>query len=339
MPKKIFISYRRDDSAGHAGRVYDRLQHEFGRDVLFIDVDNLPLGKNFARILSEEVSKCDVLLAIIGPNWLNARDEEGSRRLDNPHDFVRIEIAAALQRDIPVIPILLEGAKVPKPEQLPDNLKELLQRNGLDVRHASFHSDMDKLVRALKGRLLKRRAEVERARGQDGEKTVFVSYPKDIAPELLKQLGSALIKGGFRLWLYDPRDAGGFPDEELEKISWQQSGVEYEGQRLLAARGSDAILFLISSSTLENQVQKNELSIALTLRNFVPCIVDDALEAKQLPEEMRQFYFRKLTQKRLSDEVTFKMLVRDVASAAARKKRPPTTKNVTKGAMGPRGDS
>jgi hypothetical protein len=187
--------------------------------------------------------------------------------------------------------------------------------------------------------LPKRRAEVEPAEGQDREKTVFVSYPKDIAPELLKQLGSALIKGGFRLWLYDPRDAGGFPDEELEKISWQQSGVEYEGQRLLAARASDAILFLISSSTLENQVQKTELSIALKLRNFVPYIVDDALEAKQLPEGMRQFYFRKLTPKRLSDEVTFKMLVRDVASAAARKKRPPTTKNVTKGAMGPRGDS
>jgi hypothetical protein len=119
------------------------------------------------------------------------------------------------------------------------------------------------------------------------------------------------------------------------KVAWNT-----RSRRLLAARGSDAILFLISSSTLENQVQKNELSIALKLRNFVPYIVDDALEAKQLPEEMREFYIRKLTPKRLNDEVTFKMLVRDVASAATRKKRPPTTKNVTKGAMGgPRGDS
>jgi len=101
MATKVFISYRRDDSAGHAGRVQDRLERELGRDLLFMDVDAVPLGDNFVTVLSEEVAKCDVLLAVIGPNWLNARDEDGSRRLDNPHDFVRIEIGAALQRSIP----------------------------------------------------------------------------------------------------------------------------------------------------------------------------------------------------------------------------------------------
>jgi len=150
MPAKVFISYRRDDSAGHAGRVHDRLEREFGRDLLFMDVDAIPLGMNFIKVLSEEVSKCDVLLAIIGPGWLEAHDEDGQRRLDNPNDFVRIEIATALKRDIPVIPILLEGTRVPKAHQLPDDLKELAVRNGLDVRHASFHADMDKLIRGLK---------------------------------------------------------------------------------------------------------------------------------------------------------------------------------------------
>src|SRR5215469_8962841 len=100
MTSKIFISYRRDDSAGHAGRIHDRLEREFGQDLLFMDVDAVPLGVNFANVLSEEVAKCDVLLAVIGPNWLNARDEDGNRRLDNPHDFVRVEIGAALQRNI-----------------------------------------------------------------------------------------------------------------------------------------------------------------------------------------------------------------------------------------------
>ncbi|MCB1509456.1 MAG: SUMF1/EgtB/PvdO family nonheme iron enzyme [Hyphomicrobiaceae bacterium] len=147
---KIFISYRRDDSAGHAGRVHDRLEREFGRDLLFMDVDAIPLGANFVKVLGEEVGKCDVLLAIIGPSWLDAKDEDGNRRLENPHDFVRIEIATALTRDIPVIPILLEGTRVPKSEQLPDDLKELSLRNGLDVRHASFHNDMDKLIRGLR---------------------------------------------------------------------------------------------------------------------------------------------------------------------------------------------
>jgi hypothetical protein len=162
MATKVFISYRRDDSAGHAGRVHDRLEREFGRDLLFMDVDAVPLGVNFVTVLSEEVAKCDVLLAVIGPNWLNARDEDGSRRLDNPHDFVRIEIGAALQRSIPVIPILLDGAKVPKANQLPKELEELSLRNGLDIRHASFHNDVDRLIRGLKEQLAEADAEKRR---------------------------------------------------------------------------------------------------------------------------------------------------------------------------------
>jgi hypothetical protein len=146
----VFINYRRDDSAGHAGRVHDRLKQDLGRDLLFMDVDAIPLGLNFIKVLHEEVARCDVFLALIGPNWLNARDENGNRRLDNPRDPVRIEIAAALERNIPVIPIMLDGAKIPRPDQLSSDIKELAERNGLDVRHGSFHNDMDKLIRSLK---------------------------------------------------------------------------------------------------------------------------------------------------------------------------------------------
>ena len=151
MALKVFISYRRDDSAGHAGRVHDRLQQVFGRDFLFMDVDSIPLGANFAKVLGEEVAKCDALLAMIGPGWLDAHDENGNRRLENANDFVRIEVGAALKRGIPVIPILLDGAQIPKASQLPDDLKELALRNGLDVRHASFAEDMQRLIRRLKG--------------------------------------------------------------------------------------------------------------------------------------------------------------------------------------------
>ena len=151
MAGKVFISYRRDDSSGHAGRVHDRLQREFGHDLLFMDVDGIPLGANFVKVLGEEVVKCDALLAMIGPGWLDAHDENGKRRLENPDDFVRIEIGTALKRGIPVIPILLEGTRIPKADQLPEDLKELAVRNGLDVRHASFPQDMERLVRALKG--------------------------------------------------------------------------------------------------------------------------------------------------------------------------------------------
>ena len=124
MAPKLFISYRRDDSAGYSGRVHDHLQREFGSNLLFMDVDSIPLGVNFNKVLVEEVAKCDVLLAVIGPDWLDARDEKGHRRLDNPDDFVRIEIGTALKRGIPVIPILLQGTRVPKADA---------QLRGLDV--------------------------------------------------------------------------------------------------------------------------------------------------------------------------------------------------------------
>jgi hypothetical protein len=150
MAAKVFISYRRADSAGYSGRVMDRLDRELGRDLVFMDVDAIPLGTNFSKVLHEEVAKCSVLLAVIGPNWLDARDEHGNRRLDNPNDFVRIEIAAALQRNIPVIPILLEGARIPKADELPEDLKELALRNGMEIRHASFQDDMNRLIRGLK---------------------------------------------------------------------------------------------------------------------------------------------------------------------------------------------
>ncbi len=118
-----------------------------------MDVDTIPLGVNFAKVLREEVAKCDVLLAVIGDDWLNARDENGSRRLDNPNDFVRIEIATALQRDIPVIPILVDNAQIPHSDELPGDLAELSRRNGLEVHHASFGRDVSKLIHDLKSLL------------------------------------------------------------------------------------------------------------------------------------------------------------------------------------------
>jgi formylglycine-generating enzyme required for sulfatase activity len=155
MVAKVFISYRRDDSAGHAGRVHDHLERVFGPDLLFMDVDAIPLGANFVEVLGEEIAKCDVMLVIIGPRWFDARDENGNRRLENPNDFVRIEIGAALKRDITVIPILLEGTRLPKRDQLPDDLKQLTRRQALDVRHASFSNDMARLITRLKGAQLR----------------------------------------------------------------------------------------------------------------------------------------------------------------------------------------
>jgi NitT/TauT family transport system ATP-binding protein len=150
---KIFLSYRREDSGGHTGRLSDRLVREFGDDSLFMDVDGIPLGEDFVKRLTDEVAGCNVLLVVIGPRWVDLRDEAGDRRVDNPNDFVRVEVRAALQRDIPVIPILLDGTKIPRVDLLPPDLQALTVRNALDLRHGSFHKDLDRLVEQLKRRL------------------------------------------------------------------------------------------------------------------------------------------------------------------------------------------
>jgi thiol-disulfide isomerase/thioredoxin len=150
---KVFLCYRREDSGAHAGRVKDWLERDLGPDVVFMDVDDVPIGKHFVKVLTDQVARCAVLLAFIGKNWLDARDEDGNRRLDNPKDFVRIEIGSALQRDVPVIPILLDGARIPNANLLPKELEELSYRNGIDLRLSSFRSDVDRLLRGLKREL------------------------------------------------------------------------------------------------------------------------------------------------------------------------------------------
>jgi TIR domain len=146
MPAGIFISYRRDDTIATAGRLHDRLARSFGRKRLFIDVDHIPVGADFIDFIDKQLEACGVLLAIIGPHWLRARDTVGSRRLDDPKDLVLIEIAAALRRKISVIPVLIDGAMMPTAEELPDALKPLARRNAFELRNAQFGIDADRLV-------------------------------------------------------------------------------------------------------------------------------------------------------------------------------------------------
>ena len=150
MAGKIFINYRRDDSIGMAGRLHDRLAHTFGRAKLFMDVDHIPVGTDFVAHLNSQVAECDVILVVLGPNWLGVKDESGRRRLDDPDDFVAIEIAAALTRDIRVIPVLVDGARMPKASELPDSLKPLARRHAVDVRHAHFGHDAEALVARMR---------------------------------------------------------------------------------------------------------------------------------------------------------------------------------------------
>src|SRR5262249_50857490 len=146
MAGKIFINYRREDSIGTAGRLYDRLVQAFGPKNLFMDVDHIPAGVDFVAYLNSQVAACDVFLTVIGPGWLDAKDDDGRRRFDNPDHFVTIEIAAALARNIRVIPVLVDNARMPKADKLPDPIKPLVRRNAVEVRNSQFGRDAETLV-------------------------------------------------------------------------------------------------------------------------------------------------------------------------------------------------
>src|SRR5262249_11918577 len=147
----IFISYRRADSAEITGFIAESLLAEFGEGSIFMDVDSIPVGVNFRAYIVSTLAKCKACLVIIGPDWLDIRNESGARRIDVTDDLVRIEIETALRIGVPVAPILVRGASVPDIKELPPEVAELALRNGLAIRaHPDFTNDIARLAMRLK---------------------------------------------------------------------------------------------------------------------------------------------------------------------------------------------
>ena len=147
--RSIFISYRRDDTEGQSGRLHDELVRRFGEGSVFMDVVDIEAGRDFREAINESLASCGVFLALIGPSWLESRNEAGGRRLDEPMDPVRLETATALKRRVPVVPVLVHGARMPKSEQLPGDLKELAYLNAFELTHVRWNSDVEVLIKAL----------------------------------------------------------------------------------------------------------------------------------------------------------------------------------------------
>ena len=144
---RVFLSYRRQDSEDIIGRIYDRLVRDLGEEAVFKDVDSIPLGVDFRTHIAKQLQNCEYFLAVIGKDWLDIEDSDGMRRIDDVRDHVRLETLVALQKGMPVIPVLVRGAGVPPAARLPDDLKDLSYRNGLSVRpDPDFHRDMDRLI-------------------------------------------------------------------------------------------------------------------------------------------------------------------------------------------------
>jgi TIR domain len=147
---KVFICYRRQDSIATAGRIHDRMAREFGDSNTIMDVDSIPVGRDFEAYLDKSVSRCDIFLAIIGLNWLTTLHATHDDREKDGIDYVVTEIVAALNRDIPVVPVLVDGAAMPSADELPDSLRPLARRNAIEVRNTQFHSDADRLVEKIR---------------------------------------------------------------------------------------------------------------------------------------------------------------------------------------------
>jgi hypothetical protein len=162
VPGRVFISYRREETAYPAGWLYDRLASRYGGQV-FKDIDSIQLGDDFVEVITRAVGSCDVLLALIGDQWLAITDARGRRRLDDPDDFVRLEIEAALTRNVRVIPILVEGARLPRADELPPSLAGLVRRQALELSPARFDFDTSRLLKVLDRTLAEMRTEHDSA--------------------------------------------------------------------------------------------------------------------------------------------------------------------------------
>ena len=211
MTENIFLSYRRDDSRGYTNAIYTLLEFHFGSGQIFMDIDTLVPGSDFVQSLEDAVEGCDIFLAIIGLRWENIKDKEGNRRLENPEDFVRIEVAHALERGIPVIPVLVDGAAMPSSENLPDNLKELARRHAfsigdymrtdvqrlikvLEKTFENLEQERLRLERAEEERKAKEQAEAEKKAAEEKERLVLqkakaeAERPENIRAEIEKEL-------------------------------------------------------------------------------------------------------------------------------------------------------
>ena len=145
-PIKVFLSYRRADTQHVAGRFADKLDDRFA---VFMDIDTIPPGVDFTSYVRRAVGHCDLLLAFIGDRWAELTDESGRRRIDDPADWVSEEIRTALDRDVRVIPVLVDRATLPEPASLPESLRPLTLRQTLPLRHASFSADAARLITAI----------------------------------------------------------------------------------------------------------------------------------------------------------------------------------------------
>lgn len=250
MPeKRIFISYRRSDTAGHAGRLYDQLKNYFGEDRVFFDVDTIKPGTNFEQKINNELDQSGAVLVLIGKQWLDLKDAAGSRRLDDPQDYVRMEVGTALKKDVTVIPVLVQGAEIPSGRDLPPELYDLSRRNAIRLEDDQWNADYKMLALTLRNVLGISRSRRDQRIRRYRQVVVFLSLLGAVLA-ILNQLNlfvaSPSLAFAFKLILYLTLGTNvpfvafllGSLKQELDRLSWTIIGFALLGSFLTAWGGA-----------------------------------------------------------------------------------------------------
>jgi hypothetical protein len=242
---KLYISYRRSDSSGAAGRLSDILSEAFGAENMFMDVETIAPGTDFVAAIRQEIQFVDVFLVLIGPQWL-ARNEEGRRRIDDPDDVINLEIRFAFEAGKPVIPILLDGAQMPRADHLPEPLKKLSRYNAFSLAHETFRRDTELLITKIGGLIKSHASEIEPTRGES--KTVFVSHSTSDRYWVEKEIIEFLSDNKIRPWY------------SADAIS---TAAQWEREILKGMEACEWFSIVVSPAAAESDWVKDELFWAM----------------------------------------------------------------------------
>lgn len=274
---KIFISYRRADSQLAAAELHRELELLSGPDSeIFLDLASINPGDPFPERIAAKVADCDVLLALIGPKWLDVAGADGVRRLESANDYVRLEIASALRRQARVVPVYLESTQLDEASNLPDDLKSVATLNSVSMRQPTFGLDVEKLAARLGLPGHHDKAVPDRApeHGSLHGQYVYVSYPEQIELPRLRAVVRRLLSEQIPVWIHNPV-ALGFRPQELRGMMSERSGQTWKEGALAALNSAKCILALVDRTTAQSKRQGMELATAVK-RGVLSCAALDA---------------------------------------------------------------
>jgi hypothetical protein len=289
MPS-IFVSYRRSDAPGHAGRLYDRLVERFGPESVVKDLETMESGADVVEVIQETVARCDAVVAVIGPRWLAAEAGRG-RRLDDPMDWVRLEIASALNRHVRVVPVLVGGATMPSAEELPVDLRQLARRHAVELSETAWRPQVDALLDSL-GEVLPGSRDAAGpvlpelpANSREGKPDVRAKVSERKAadpPESRRDVGAVPERTVFLSYAAKDRDTARRVAGCFEQAGWNVwwdrrliAGSNYARRIQSELQAATCVVVLWSNASIASDWVDIEAGYARKHGKLIPALIDD----------------------------------------------------------------